>query len=103
VPRGYKEDNWSKNRQRYLYQKDERALPGHLQNPLPKCSVSQYLFNIFLISCVSPIIGIWKGAATQAGLEPGSRGIAIVRSRHEATTTDDTAGWKRHNVCCSDL
>jgi hypothetical protein len=34
------------------------------------------------------------GAAIQKGLEPGSRGIAIVRSRYQATTGEDNAGWK---------
>jgi hypothetical protein len=37
----------------------------------------------------------WKGAAVQTGLEPGSRGIAIVRSRYQATTSEDTVAWKR--------
>jgi hypothetical protein len=36
-------------------------------------------------------------------LEPGSRGIIIVRSRYQATTSEDTAGWKRLNSCSSDL
>jgi hypothetical protein len=31
-------------------------------------------------------------AAVQRGLEPGSRGLAIVRSRYQATTTENTAG-----------
>jgi hypothetical protein len=34
------------------------------------------------------------GAAVQRGLEPGSRGITIVRSRYQATTNEDIAGWK---------
>jgi hypothetical protein len=34
------------------------------------------------------------------GMEPpftehGNRGIAIVRSRYQATTSEDTGGWKR--------
>jgi hypothetical protein len=29
---------------------DERTLPGNLQNPLPKCSVSHYLSTFFLFS-----------------------------------------------------
>jgi hypothetical protein len=37
-------------------------------------------------------------ATVQRGLEPGSRGIAIVRSRYQATTSEDTAGWKRLSV-----
>jgi hypothetical protein len=45
----------------------------------------------------------WKGAAIQSGLEHGSRGIAIVRSRYQANTIEDTAGWKRLGVCESDL
>jgi hypothetical protein len=40
----------------------------------------------------------WKGAAAHRGLEPESRGIAIVRSRYEATSSEDTVGWKRLNV-----
>jgi hypothetical protein len=28
---------------------------------------------------------------------------AIVRSHYQAATSDDTAGWKRCSVCCSDL
>jgi hypothetical protein len=36
-----------------------------------------------------------KGAAIRRGLEPGSREIAIVRSRYQATTSEETAGWKR--------
>jgi hypothetical protein len=51
VPRGYNEDNWSKNRQ----------LEG-------KCHSKK----------------TW----------PGSRGVAIVRSRYQATASEDTAGWK---------
>jgi hypothetical protein len=39
--------------------------------------------------------GSWKGAAVQRGLEPGSRGLAVIRSRYQATTSEDTAGWKR--------
>jgi hypothetical protein len=41
----------------------------------------------------------WKGAAIQRGLEHGSTGIAIVRSRYQATTSEDTAGWKRFVKC----
>jgi hypothetical protein len=40
----------------------------------------------------------WKGVAVQRGLEPGSRGIAIVRSRYQATTSEDTVGWRRLDV-----
>jgi hypothetical protein len=39
-------------------------------------------------------IYIWKGPAFQRGLEPESRGIAIVRSRYQATTSEDTAAGK---------
>jgi hypothetical protein len=39
--------------------------------------------------------GSWKEDAVQRGLEPGSRGLAIVRSLYQATTSEDTAGWKR--------
>jgi hypothetical protein len=38
--------------------------------------------------------GSCKGAAVQSGLEPGSRGIAIVISRYRATTSEDITGWK---------
>jgi hypothetical protein len=34
----------------------------------------------------------YKEAAIQKGSEPGSRGIAIVRSRYQATTSKDIAG-----------
>jgi hypothetical protein len=44
-----------------------------------------------------------KGAAIQRGLEHGSRGIAIVRSRYQATASEDTAGWKRLSRCSSDV
>jgi hypothetical protein len=40
-------------------------------------------------------IGSWKGAAVQRWLEPGSRGISTVRSRYQALTSEDTAGWKK--------
>jgi hypothetical protein len=40
----------------------------------------------------------WKGAAVQRGLEPGRRGIAIVRSRYQATTSQDTVGWRTLDV-----
>jgi hypothetical protein len=33
----------------------------------------------------------WKAAAVQGGLEHGSRGIAIVRSRYQETFSEDTA------------
>jgi hypothetical protein len=36
-----------------------------------------------------------KGAIIQRGPELGSRGIAVVRSHYQATTSEDTAGWKR--------
>jgi hypothetical protein len=47
--------------------------------------------------------GSSKGAAIQTGLQPGSRGTAIVRSHYQATTNEDTAGWKRLSVYCSEL
>jgi hypothetical protein len=40
----------------------------------------------------------WKGAAIQTGLEPGSTRLAIVRSRYQATISEDTAVWKRLGV-----
>jgi hypothetical protein len=42
--------------------------------------------------------GSWKGAAIQKGLGSGIRGVAFVRSRYEATTGEDTAGWKRFTL-----
>jgi hypothetical protein len=39
-------------------------------------------------------MGSWKGAAVHGGLEHGSRGIAIVRSRYQETYSEDTAGWE---------
>jgi hypothetical protein len=39
------------------------------------------------------------GAAVQRGLKPGIRGIAIVRSRYQTTTSDDTVRWKRLVKC----
>jgi hypothetical protein len=36
----------------------------------------------------------WNGAAVQRGSESESRGLVIVRSRNQATTSEDTAGWK---------
>jgi hypothetical protein len=53
-----------------------------------------------LVSCKR---GTWKEAAIQRGLEPGSRGRAIVRSSYQATTSEETAGWKKLSVCSSDL
>jgi hypothetical protein len=38
--------------------------------------------------------GSWKGAGVQRGLERGSRGLAIVRSRYQETTSEDTAVGK---------
>jgi hypothetical protein len=38
--------------------------------------------------------GSWKGAAVQRRLEPGSRGLTIVRSRYQVNTSEDTAGSK---------
>jgi hypothetical protein len=32
----------------------------------------------------------WKGATVQRGLDHGSRGIAIVRSRYQETSSEDT-------------
>jgi hypothetical protein len=47
--------------------------------------------------------GSWKGSAVQSGLEPESRSLAVVRSRYQATTSEDIAGLKRLSVCSSDL
>jgi hypothetical protein len=41
----------------------------------------------------------WKGTAVARGLEHGSRGIEIVRSRCQATTSEDAAGWERLIQC----
>jgi hypothetical protein len=45
----------------------------------------------------------WKGDAVQRGLEPGSIGLTIARSRCQATTSEDTAGWKILSMWDSDL
>jgi hypothetical protein len=42
--------------------------------------------------------GSWRGTAVQRGLEPGSIGLVIVRSRYQGSTSADTAGWKRLSV-----
>jgi hypothetical protein len=42
--------------------------------------------------------GSWKGVAVQRGLEPGSRELAIVRSRYQTTSSEDTASWKTCKV-----
>jgi hypothetical protein len=42
--------------------------------------------------------GSWKGAAVQRGFEPESRELAIIRSRYQATISEETAGWKRLNM-----
>jgi hypothetical protein len=39
-------------------------------------------------------IGSWKVAAVLGGLEHGSRGIAIVRSRYQATTNEGIRAGK---------
>jgi hypothetical protein len=36
-----------------------------------------------------------KEEDVQKGFEGGSRGLAIVRSRYQATTCENTAGYKR--------
>jgi hypothetical protein len=41
---------------------------------------------------------IWKGAAVHRELEPGSRGITIVRSRCQASNSEEAAGWNRFRV-----
>jgi hypothetical protein len=38
--------------------------------------------------------GSWKGAAIQRGLEPGSKGKAIVRSRYQKTTSEEIKAGK---------
>jgi hypothetical protein len=45
----------------------------------------------------------WKGAAVQRGLEYGRKEIAVVRSCYQETSSENTAGWKRRSMCCSDL
>jgi hypothetical protein len=58
-------------------------------------------------SCGNQVSSVWesvkkrvtlKGGAVQRGLEPGSRGIAIVRSRFQGTADEDNPGWKRLSV-----
>jgi hypothetical protein len=44
-----------------------------------------------------------KRATVQRGLDHGSRGIAIVRSRYQASNSEDPTDWKRLSVCDSDL
>jgi hypothetical protein len=48
-------------------------------------------------------IDCWRGGAVRRGFGHGSRGIAIVWSRHQEKSGENTAGWKRLGVCCSDL
>jgi hypothetical protein len=45
----------------------------------------------------------WKGAAFQRGLEPGSRGMTIVRSRYQETASGDYDRLRTLGVCFSDL
>jgi hypothetical protein len=75
VQRGYKEDNWG-NRDSSVWEavKKRESWKGYR-----------------------------KGAVIQRGLEHGSRGIAVVRNRYQGTSSEDTAGWKRFSMCCSDL
>jgi hypothetical protein len=46
--------------------------------------------------------GSWNEDAVQIGLESRSRGIAIVKSRYQTSTSEDIAGWKTLSVCWSD-
>jgi hypothetical protein len=39
-------------------------------------------------------IGSWKRAAVQRELDPGSRGIAIVRSHYQETSSENIADWE---------
>jgi hypothetical protein len=49
------------------------------------------------VFCSDPCRGVirwtteWKGIGIQRGLEPGNRGIAIARSRYQATINKDIA------------
>jgi hypothetical protein len=45
----------------------------------------------------------WKGAAIQRKLEHEKKELAIVRSRYQETSSEDTSGWRRLIVCCTDL
>jgi hypothetical protein len=36
----------------------------------------------------------WKGTDVQKELEPVNRGLVIIRNRYQATTSEDTEGWK---------
>jgi hypothetical protein len=55
---------------RCLYQKDERALPGNLQNS-PQNVVSLTTSHFFLLSLSLSLSLSWKGAAVQSVLERG--------------------------------
>jgi hypothetical protein len=35
-----------------------------------------------------------EGAAVEKGLQPGNKGITVVRSRYRAPTSEDTEDWK---------
>jgi hypothetical protein len=48
-------------------------------------------------------IDSWDAAAIQRGLGPGNRGLAIVESRYQTNTSEDTVSWKRLSLCTSDL
>jgi hypothetical protein len=80
----------------YLYQKDERALPGNLQNrkysfllpTLPKSSVSHYFtaFFLFFFSLNELVVGqspTVKNVSTDAG--------NIVGNCDQATASEHTA------------
>jgi hypothetical protein len=44
-----------------------------------------------------------KGTTLQRGLEPRSRGVAVIRRHYQETSSEDTAGWKRLSMCASYL
>jgi hypothetical protein len=82
---------------RYLYQKDERALPRNLLNRiyrffpsfLNKCSVFHYFATSLSLSLsLSP----------ETVREPRGRGTSAVGNRYQATANEDS-DWKKYFLC----
>jgi hypothetical protein len=71
------------------------------KNMHPKIEV--ILETVFCSSCARGLQGEqlkqehfnWKGVVVQRGLELGNRGLVIVRSRYQETSSEDTVGWKK--------
>jgi hypothetical protein len=59
--------------------------------------------NIGMICSAKPVLTENFRTAVWRGLEHGSKVIAVVRSRYHETSSEDTVGWRRLRVCCSDL